>query len=141
MLVDHRLLDRGQSGFGTQDVLLPVVEEELGRRADLLGGALGVLDAGQVDLDLVLAGARELRLGDAEGVDAVAHDVERALQRLGGDLRLLRRLALVDELDAALQVEAELRRLGQDRRGRPCDQTEDDQQDEQVAAAFRHPGC
>ena len=45
------------------------------------GGALGVVDAGQVDLDLVLTGARQLRLGDAELVDALAHDVEGALER------------------------------------------------------------
>ena len=49
-----------------EEVGLPVVEEQLGGRADLLGGALGVLDARQVDLDLVGAGLVDLRLGDAE---------------------------------------------------------------------------
>ena len=107
-------VDLGVVGLAVlvEDVRFPVVEEELGGGADLARGALGVLDARQVDLDLVLARARDLRLGDAEGVDAVAHDVQRALQRLGVDRRLLGRLALVDELDAALEVEAELRRLG-----------------------------
>ena len=48
------------------------------------------LTPGQVDLDLVGARARELRLGDAERVDALAHDVQRAVERVVGDLRLLR---------------------------------------------------
>ena len=80
-------VDLGLVGLAVlvEDVLLPVVEEELSGRADLLRGALGVLDARQVDLDLVLARARELGLGDAERVDALAHDVQRALQRLRGD--------------------------------------------------------
>ena len=136
-------VDLGRVGLAVlvEDVLLPVVEEELGGRADLVGGALGVVDARQVDLDLVLARARELGLGDAERVDAVAHDVQRALQRLGGDLRLLGRLALVDEPDAALEVEAELRRVREENGRRARDQPEDDQQDEQMAAAFRHAKC
>ena len=136
-------VDLGLVGLAVlvEDVLLPVVEEELGGRADLVGGALGVVDARQVDLDLVLARARELGLGDAERVDAVAHDVQRALQRLGGDLRLLGRLALVDEPDAALEVEAELRRVGEENGRGARDQPEDDQQDEQMAAAFRHAKC
>ena len=121
-----------------EDVLLPVVEEQLRRRADLLRGALGVLDARQVDLDLILARPVELGLGDAERVDAVAHDVQRALQRLCGDLRLLGRLALIDEPDAALEVEPELRRVREENRHRTRDQPEDDQQDQQVAAALGH---
>ncbi len=135
-------VDLGVVGLAVlvEDVLLPVVEEELGGRADLARGALGVLDAREVDLDLVLARARELGLGDAEGVDAVAHDVQRALERLGVDRRLLGRLALVDELDAALEVEAELGRLGQDRDRGSRDQAEDDQQNEEMATAFGHPG-
>ena len=133
-------VDLGLVGLAVlvEDVLLPVVEEELRRRADLLRGALGVLDAGEVDLDLVLARARELRLGDAERVDALAHDVERALERLRGDLRVLGGLALIDEPDAALEVEAELRRVREQDGGRACEQAEDDQQDEKVAAAFGH---
>ena len=122
-----------------EDVGFPVVEEQLGGGADLLRGALGVLDARQVDLDLRVAGLQQLRLGDAEGVDALAHDLQRALERLLRDGRLLgRRLALVDELDAALEVEAELGVLLRDDVERPGDQAEDDQQDEERAAAFGH---
>ena len=68
--------------FSSRTFALPVVEVQLGGRADLLRGALGVLDAGQADLDLVVARALELGLGDAERVDALAHDVERAVERL-----------------------------------------------------------
>ena len=132
-----RVLVRVGLAVLVEDVRFPVVEEELGGRADLLGGALGVLDTGQVDLDLVAAGEEQLRLGDAEGVDALAHDVERALERLLGDLRLLRRrLALVDELHAALEVEPELRVPAGDGEDRPGDEPEDQQQDEGGAAAF-----
>ena len=142
----HRLLaavDLGGVGLAVlvEDVLLPVVEEELGGRADLVGGALGVVDARQVDLDLIVAGTGELGLGDAERVDAIAHDVQRALQRLGRDLRLLGRLALVDEPDTTLEIEAELRRVGEENGRGARDQPEDDQQDEQMAAAFRHAKC
>ena len=92
-----------------EDVRFPVVEEQLGGGADLVGGALGVVDARQVHLDLVASEQLELGLGHAERVDALAHDPQRAVQRLLRDLRLLRRrLALVDQLDAALEVEAEL---------------------------------
>ena len=95
-----------------EDVRLPVVEVHLRGRADLGGGALGVLLARKADVDLVAAGALQLRLGDAERVDAVAHDVDRAVQRVLVDRRLLLgRARLVDELDAALQVEPEPRRL------------------------------
>ncbi len=114
-----------------EDVGFPVVEEQLGGGADLLGGALGVVLARQVDLDLVLAGLEQLRLGHAEGVDAVAHDVQRPLERLAGDRGLLGgRLALVDELDAALEVQAELGVLPGDHVEGRGEQAEHDQQDE-----------
>jgi hypothetical protein len=52
----------------------------------------------------------------AEGVDALAHHVDRPLDRVAGDGALLgARLALVDKLDAALEVEAEDRLLRRDR--------------------------
>ena len=125
-----------------EDVRFPVVEVQLGGGADLLGGAVGVRDAREVDLDLLAAEQLQLRLGDAERVDAVAHDLQRAVQRLLVDRRLLRgRLALVDELDAALEVQAELRRLRRDDHRGGGDQSEDQEQDEQRAAAIGHgPG-
>ena len=53
------------------------------------------------------------------------------------------RLALVDELDAALEVEAELASACVERSttARAGDQPEDDQQDEEVAAAVGHRRC
>ena len=100
------------SGFGGITLRLEVVEVELGGGPDPIDRAVGVLDVGQADLDLVGADAGDLGLGDAEGVDAVADDLDRAVDVLAGDLGHLRgRPALVDELGAAAQVEAEHGRL------------------------------
>ncbi len=138
-LLGVRVLVRVRPAVLVEDVRFPVVEEQLGRGADLALRVLGVLDAWEVDLDLVVAGEQQLGLGDAERVDALAHDVERVLQRLLRDRRLLRRrLARVDQLHAALQVEAEHRVPARDRVDGPRDQREDGQQDEERAAAFGH---
>ena len=55
-------------------VALQVVELELRGLADQLRGALLVVDAGQLDDDLVAALLADLRLGDADAVDAVVDD-------------------------------------------------------------------
>ena len=105
----------------------------------MLRGTLRVGDARQADVDLVAAGALQLRLRDAERVDALAHDVERAVQAVGRDLGLLLGgLALEDELDAALQVETELGLLGEDHRERRGEEAHDREQDEDVATAIGH---
>ena len=122
-----------------QRVGLPVVEVQLGRRADLALGARGVLDVGQPDRDQVAARRLDLGLGDAQLVDALAHDVDRAVERVLGDLRRLRaRLALVDELGSALEVEPELGLLGEDHEQRSRDQPQDEEQDEAVTLAVGH---
>jgi hypothetical protein len=106
---------------------------------DLVGRALGVLDARQADVDLVLARALQLRLGDTERVDAVAHDVQRAIEALRRDRRLLLgRPRLVDELNAPLQVETEARGLRGDHGCRRGYQPQDGEQDEEVATAVGH---
>ena len=74
-----------------EDVRLPVVKVHLGRRADLIGGALGVLDARQADVDLVPTGLQQLWLRHPERVHALAHDVQSPLQRLRRNRWLLRR--------------------------------------------------
>ena len=63
------------------------VEGQLGGLPDGLGGGGGVLHAGQLDDDPVLAGARQRRLRDAERVDATAQHLERPVGRLGVGLR------------------------------------------------------
>ena len=78
-------------------------EPQLGGPADDLEGPLAVLDAGEVDDDGV-ALADDLGLGDAEGVDPAADDLDGVVERLvrhvvGG---------LEDHRHAALQVEAQL---------------------------------
>ena len=132
--VDRLPLVRVQLRVGlalvVEDVRFPVVEEQLGRGADLAGGLLGVLDAREVDLDLVLARLEELGLGDAELVDALLHEVDRPLHRVRVDRLLGGRLRPVDELNTALQVETENRRLGGDDGDRAADQGDDDEEDE-----------
>ncbi len=127
-------------------VCFPVVERELCGRADLGLGPRGVAHVGQADGDLVAAGGLDLRLGDAQLVDAVAHDVDRPLEGiLGHGRRLSARQALVDELDAALEVEAENGLLGLhcagyagDHDQRADQQPDDDEQDEAISLAISH---
>ena len=65
-----------------------------------------VVHAGELDDDLVAALLADLRRGDAELVDAVAHDRDRAVEVGRGQLVAVRRLRLQDDLEAALEVEA-----------------------------------
>ena len=129
----------GDVGVGRDDVLLPVVEEELGRGPDPLDRPLGVLDVGQRDLDLVEADPGDLGLGDAERVDALADDLDRPIDVLGLDLRhLRRRAALVDELGAAAQVEPLDGPLVGDHPCRRREQRQHEDEDDQVAPAVGH---
>ena len=122
-----------------EDVGFPVVEVQLRRGADDVRRPVRVGDARQGHLDLVAARALQLGLGDAERVDAAAHDVERAVERFRRDRRLLlRRLALVDELDAALEVETQFGLLGDDHHRRHGDEAEHREQDEEVATTIGH---
>ena len=133
-----RRFGRRRLAFGADHVRLPVVEEQLRGLADLFLGARRVAHVRQGDGDFVFARALDFRLCDADLVDALAHDVDRPVQRFRVDFRLRRGLALVDELDAALQVEAEARLFRRDHRHRGGYQTGDDEQDQGVAAAIGH---
>ena len=82
----------------------------------IFAAAAGILDAGQLDRDLVVALRADLGLGDAEPVDAVAHDRDRAVEVLLRQLAVARRHRLLRHLEAALEVEAERRRLLERRR-------------------------
>jgi hypothetical protein len=82
--------------------------------------------AGQLDHDLVRALLADLGLGDAELVDAVAHDVDRAVDVLGREHVALRRLRLEDDLEAALEVEALAEALVRRRAG-PADEAHADE--------------
>ena len=73
--------------------------------------ASGILDAGKLDDDLVVALRADLGLRDAELVDAVPHDLDRALEVLFGQVAVRRGNRLQRDLEPALQVEAERRRL------------------------------
>ena len=124
-------------------VLVDVEEPELGGLADQLGGLVGIGDARELDRDLVLALLPDLRLGDTERVDAVPDDLDREVEVLLGDLLALGRDRLEHELDAALEVEAELdlaveRRL-RDRQERDADERRDDEAEQgEISASGCH---
>ena len=117
-LVERRVLDRKalDGDRRTDQGGLEVVELELRRRPDDLGRGLGILDARELDDDLIRALGVDLRLGDAELVDAIAHDVDRAVEVFLRQLAVGRRDRLERDLESALQVEAERRLLVQRRR-------------------------
>jgi hypothetical protein len=120
------------------DVGLEVVELEDRGLADQRRSRPWIVDTGELDHDLVRALLPDLGLGDAELVDSVPHDLDRPVDVLGGQLVALRRHGLEDDLEAALQVEAERgllvsRRTWHDQK-RDADERRDDaaEQDEMV---------
>ena len=116
---------------GPRDVGLEVVELQLGRLADDLRRLARVVDAGELDHDLVLALLPDLGLGDAELVDAAAHDRDRALhaRRIAG--LALRRHRLEHDLQSTLQVEAQGDLLVDRRaRDRECEHADERQRDQ-----------
>ena len=72
--------------------------------------ALLVVDAGQLDDDLVAALLADLRLGDAGAVDSIVDDRDRVVEAGLVDRLALLRHGLLDHFEAALEVEAERRR-------------------------------
>src|SRR5262249_23501349 len=80
---------------------LQVVELQLGGLADDCGSLGGIVDAGELDHDLVRPLLADLRLGDAELVDALAHDRDRAVERRRVELLPLGGLGLPHHLAAA----------------------------------------
>ena len=114
------MLDRARRGStidGPVSEVLEVEELELRGRADDLGRRLGILHPGKLDDDLVVALRADLRLGDTELVDAVPHDLDRAVEVFLGELAVRRRNRLERHLEPALEVEAERRRLVERRPG------------------------
>ena len=108
VLCDREALRAGRRG---DEVGLEVEELELRGLPQNPDHLLLVLEARQVDHDLVFALLADLGLRDAEPVDAIAQDLDRAveiglLQRPVG-----RRHRLQSHLEAALEVEPEGRRL------------------------------
>ena len=91
------------------EIALEVVELELGGLADQVGGALLVVDARELDDDLVAPLLADLGLGDAGRVDAVVDDRDRVVQAFLVDLLAFLGDGLLDDFQAALEVEAERR--------------------------------
>ncbi len=75
---------------------------------------IGVRDVRKRHVNLVGACPLNLRLGNAERVNSLAHDVDRLIDRLTSDLGLFGRLRLVDQRDAALEVQPKHGGLGCD---------------------------
>ena len=110
-----RRFGRRRLAVGADHVRLPVVEVQLRGLADLLFGARGVASR--------RAAPRRFRSPPERWISGCATpswstrlrmmSIAR-FERFGVDFRLRRRLALVDELDAALEVEPEARRLRRD---------------------------
>ena len=122
-----------------EQIGFPVIEEQLRRRPHLLSRSLGVLDPRQIDLDLVPTGLQQLRLRHPERVHPLAHDVQRPLQRLRRNRRLLRRrLGLVHQLHPALQIQPQLGIALIEHRKRRGDQPQHEEQNEQGAMALGH---
>ena len=96
-----------RAGGRPDEILLEIEELELGRLSDQLGRLLRIRDACQLDHDLVRALLSELRLGDAELVDAIPHDVDGAIEVFSGERVSLRRMSLEHDLETALEVEPE----------------------------------
>ena len=101
------------------------------------------MDAGKLDDDLVGALLADLRLGDAELVNPVPHDLDRPADVVGGQRVALRRYRLQHDLESALEVEPE-RRLAVGRRardheqGHPGERQKDDPQQDEMVAPVRH---
>ena len=110
---------------------LEVKKLELCCRPDDLGGGFGILDAGKLDHDLVVALRPDLGLRDTELVDAVAHDLDRAVEVFLGEVTVRRRNRLQRDLEPALEVEPERRRLVQRRAGGREQRDADERYDEQ----------
>ena len=96
--VDFGLHVGGNTGQGRLRVAAGIAfdeaELELGGRLDDVLHARRVVDAGQLDDDAIAAFGRDVRLRDAEGVDAVVDRLDRVGDRVALDGRLRRRLHL-----------------------------------------------
>ena len=136
----HRFaVDRGR---GADERGLEVVELELRRLADDLRGCLRVLDAGEVDDDLIGPLLADLGLAHAELVDAAPHDVDGAVEVGGRELLVRRRNGLQRHLQPALEIEAERRFLvdrgARDREQRDRDEGRDEERDDVEGRATVH---
>ena len=114
-----------------ETVRLEVEELELGGLAEDADHARGILDAGEIDHDLVVALLADLRLRNAEPVDSVAKDLDRAVEVFLGEVTVRRRNRLQRDLEPALEVEPERRRLVQRRAGGREQHDADERYDEQ----------
>jgi hypothetical protein len=133
--VDRRRHERG----------LEVVERELRRRADDRRRLVHVVHRRQLDVDLVRPLLRHDRLRDAELVDALADDLDRAVHVVRRQRLALGRLSLEDDLDAALKVESLAegpvdRRARQRERDDAAERGEDEDDEREVGAPRRQTG-
>ena len=115
-------------------IALEVVEGELRGLADDLGRAGRIEDPREVDGDLVVALLADLRLGDTDLVDAIPDDLHGPVEVIRRQLLPGLGTRLEHDLQPALQVEAEGRRAEKAERDDRRHGTEEDEQDEEIAA-------
>ena len=90
------------------------MEAQLGGLADHLNGLTRILDIRKLDDDPPVTGAGERRFGHPECIDASAQHFQRPISRLGICLDAFGVLGLQDDLGAALQIQPETGRGGED---------------------------
>ena len=142
-LVERLLRRREPAGVRRRrQIRLEVEQLELSRLAEDPDHAVRILDAREVDHDLIVALLADLRLGDAEAVDAVAEDLDGAVEVGLLQRPVRRRHRLEGHLEAALEVEAESRLVADRRAGNreqaDADQRRDDQRDENEVRSAIH---
>ena len=124
-------------------IALEVVELELCRLPDEIGGLREVVDAGELDDDLARLLLADLRSGHAQPVDAVPHDRDRAVEVRRGEGVALRGHGLQHDLEPTPEIET-LRRVPVDRRSGhlehqgPGQRGQDHDEQRQVFAAVTH---
>jgi hypothetical protein len=125
------------------EIRLEVVELEHGRLADQLRGRGRIVDAGELDDDLIRALLADLGLRDSELVDPLPHNVDRPGDVVRGQLVVLGRNRLQDDLETSLEIEAErgllVYRRARERQEADADQRRQDaaEQDQVVTAIFQ----
>jgi hypothetical protein len=126
-----------------REVGLEVVELEHGRLADERRRGPRIVDTGELNHDLVVALLADLRFRDAELVDPVPHDLDRAVEILVRQLVALGRDGLQHHLEPALQVETERhapmhRRTGDGEQGDTGQRGGEDAQDQEMSTPVGH---
>ena len=137
---DDQVVLLGRLGVGRGGLADHRVHGQLRGATDDLLGLGRVLHVGQLDEDAVLPDPGQRGLGDTDGVDPAAEDLDRAVDGLGVRLDVTGVLRLEHDLRPAAEVEAEAWLLVQREGDTADEQTKDEQEtDEGTAGHAAHP--